>query len=341
MHKVPQHQTTCQGFLDNSARTDALADILDLPISFHRVFVTLTGSVTAAVMLSQAVYWTKRMPGGWFWLTRDGWEEQTGLSRSEQESARARLRATGFWQEERKGVPAKLHYRVNLAALRDALNLLEAKPPSSRAEPCQLDGGNPANWTAEILPTISETTTETTAENTEERKDTPLSAKADIPPRGKCDVPSEPCLLTIEPDSDAKGKPNGKYPARFEQFWQAYRALGCTRPHNKAASLKAYQRALTRAEHEVIMDGLERYAVHLDEREAIGHHDARDYVPMPQTWLNQARWDTEYPAQQLRIVSRDPKAPQPGTRRETMQEQYERLRATPRTNHLALTQSPT
>ena len=33
-----------------------LLQLLDRPIAFHRCFVTLTGSVTAALMLSQALY---------------------------------------------------------------------------------------------------------------------------------------------------------------------------------------------------------------------------------------------------------------------------------------------
>ena len=34
----------------------AILNTLDRPIAFHRCFVTLTGSVTVALMLSQAVY---------------------------------------------------------------------------------------------------------------------------------------------------------------------------------------------------------------------------------------------------------------------------------------------
>ncbi|MCI0653669.1 MAG: hypothetical protein L0Y39_04225, partial [Methylococcaceae bacterium] len=61
-----------------------LADLLDRPIAFHRSFVQLTGSVTAALVLSQAVYWQRRVSedhDGWWYKTRSQWIEETGLSR--------------------------------------------------------------------------------------------------------------------------------------------------------------------------------------------------------------------------------------------------------------------
>jgi hypothetical protein len=106
---------------------DRLLDLLDRPIAFHRVFVELTGSVTAALMLSQALYWTriKRRDdpgsGGWFYKTQAEWEEETGMGRSEQETARKRLRQTPFWQEQRRGIPAMLYFRIDLAELAEAL----------------------------------------------------------------------------------------------------------------------------------------------------------------------------------------------------------------------------
>jgi hypothetical protein len=92
--------------------------ILDRPIAFQRSFVDITGSVTAALMLSQAVYWSKRTSDdGWFWKTQEEWEDETGMSRREQESARRALRKTSFWREDRRGVPCRLFFQVDLDAL--------------------------------------------------------------------------------------------------------------------------------------------------------------------------------------------------------------------------------
>ena len=101
-----------------------LTKILGSPIAFHRCLAQLAGSVTSGLMLSQAVYWTDRTkdPEGWFWKTQDEWYEETMLSRKEQESARRRLREIAFqgkslWQEQLRGVPAKLYYRVDIDIL--------------------------------------------------------------------------------------------------------------------------------------------------------------------------------------------------------------------------------
>jgi len=94
-----------------------LSDLLDRPIAFHRSFVSLTGSVNAALVLSQAIYWQRRVTeahGGWWYKTRAQWREETGLSRREQETTRKRLRDNGILLEERRGMPAKIWYRLEL-----------------------------------------------------------------------------------------------------------------------------------------------------------------------------------------------------------------------------------
>ena len=159
-----------------------LNDALDRPIAFHRVFVKVTGSVTAALLLSQAMYWSKRVNSnneGWFYKTRDQWEEETGLSRYEQESARKTLRKMQFWKEELRGVPAQMHYRVDMAALSNTMlcmagaNTFNKKNNKNARllETSQLDGEKATNKKAGNQPTclretsqhykgISEITTE-------------------------------------------------------------------------------------------------------------------------------------------------------------------------------------
>lgn len=148
-------------------------DLLDRPIAFHRPFVALTGSINAALMLSQAIYWAKRTrdPEGWFYKTQADWEDETGLTRAEQDGARKRLRALGFWHEERRGVPAQLHFRIDLAALEKALGYQIAENRQSRLqETSKLDCGKPANKFAENQQTLTtEITTETTTERGERR----------------------------------------------------------------------------------------------------------------------------------------------------------------------------
>lgn len=98
-----------------------IAQILDRPIAYHRIFVTLTGSVKAAVMLSQALYWQprSRQKDGWWYKTAEEWEEETGLTRHEQ--ATARKDCEPFLMAELRGVPATLYWKVNEDAISSAL----------------------------------------------------------------------------------------------------------------------------------------------------------------------------------------------------------------------------
>lgn len=92
-----------------------LLDVFDPPVSFHRCLVPVTGSVTAALMLSHAIWSSQASEpdaDGWFVKSREEWGDETGLSRSEQETARRVLRDGGFIEERRVGMPAKLCFRV-------------------------------------------------------------------------------------------------------------------------------------------------------------------------------------------------------------------------------------
>ncbi len=185
-----------------------LADYLDRPIAFQRSFVGLGIGVTGALMLSQAVYWARRSEdgGGWFFKSQVEWEEETGLKRTEQETARKRLVQLGVMEEERRGIPAKLFYRVNFHELEAALRAGEAdrkqdcgnpaiktaEPPQSGGrEPCTPDCGNPANRTAGTPQSkIRKTTTETTAETTADTSPAGADAQAEPPAPRRVTAPN-------------------------------------------------------------------------------------------------------------------------------------------------------
>ena len=125
--------------------------LFDRPIAFRRCFVTLTGSVTAALMLSQALYWQQRTKDadGWWYKTRDEWMKETGMGRREQEGARKKLRELGILHEQLRGVPATLWYRVDESKLLELL----AKP-AERAAPDPIPvGAKPLHWKGENAPT--------------------------------------------------------------------------------------------------------------------------------------------------------------------------------------------
>lgn len=128
--------------------------LLDRPIAFQRSFIRLNIGVTAALFLSQMTYWTNRSDDdGWVYKTQDEWEEETGLSRYEQEGARKKLRSIGVLLEKRKGVPARLFYKVDNDVLYQALvaaNKNVEKPQTGVRKTTRQVSGKPANIHTEI-----------------------------------------------------------------------------------------------------------------------------------------------------------------------------------------------
>jgi|GEM_PF-3592697 len=100
-----------------------LTNLLTRPIAFHRIFATIGGGACAGIFLSQAFYWTPRTkdPDGWFYKSQVEWEEETALTRYEQEKIRRDLKSRGLIEEKKEGLPCKLFFRINKEALMQAL----------------------------------------------------------------------------------------------------------------------------------------------------------------------------------------------------------------------------
>lgn len=124
----------------------AWASILTRPIAFHPVFADITGSVKAAIMLSQAFYWQQRNEaGGWWFKTQQAWWHETRLTRREQDNARKVLRDLGFMHEKRAGVPAKLYFWVDFDAIGAKISSLHESAKLSMAESANLRVAETAN----------------------------------------------------------------------------------------------------------------------------------------------------------------------------------------------------
>lgn len=183
----------------------------DRPIAFHRAFVSL-GGVKVALFLSQALYWTNRLPadrGGWFWKTGEEWRDETGLTREEIDTVRKRLKALGVLEEKLTGVPAKLWYRVNASKLEERLqaSVWEGHGPVC-VKPTNCVVGNPQ--------TITETTAETPSEITRGG-----GARVAPPPPAPVVDPCEPvaeyrAVGALPPGADTAAV----------QAWREYRMCG-------------------------------------------------------------------------------------------------------------------
>ena len=105
-------------------------------VPYYPRLAKLAGGVKAAVLLSRLVSWTgvfvrardPRHADGWLWKTRDALREETGLSRREQEAAREKLKSLGLLQEQLRGLPATMHFRVDLDRLGTLLGQQIGRP---------------------------------------------------------------------------------------------------------------------------------------------------------------------------------------------------------------------
>ncbi len=76
-----------------------------MPIIYQ--LAQITGGVVANLFLCQMYYWQGKQddPNGWIYKTQAEIEAETGLSRTEQETARRLLRQRGLLKERYKGYP--------------------------------------------------------------------------------------------------------------------------------------------------------------------------------------------------------------------------------------------
>jgi hypothetical protein len=84
----------------------------------------LTGGHKSALMLGMLIHWSRHYHNterhereGWIWKTIEEWKRETGLSRHEQDAARARLLAMGLVEEQKRGMPARMYFKVRLDVL--------------------------------------------------------------------------------------------------------------------------------------------------------------------------------------------------------------------------------
>jgi|GEM_PF-1531576 len=251
MESVP---ATSPGIDPGADMTDMISTLLQRPVAYQPVFRHVGGSTVAGIMLSQLYYWSSEgrigaERDGWFYKTQEEWHRETGLSRSEQERARRDLRKAKLLIEKRRGNPAKLWFRLDVAAVNNAVfqyaesctldektneNSSMQIPANKSAESCnqecsneQSSMQNPANKNAESCNlnkqrVLTENTSETTTE---------ISDSVDTAPATDglvtASATAQCGTIAVEPDVEVyrskKGKQlKGKILDRFNEFWDAF-----------------------------------------------------------------------------------------------------------------------
>lgn len=157
---------------------DVLRGVLQRPIAFHPALARALGSINSAVFVGQLLYWTGKQedPDGWIYKTQAEIEEETTLTRYEQEGARRVALSLGVLFEERRGIPAKMYYRVSVEAI---YGLLLGLPSAIKnGEKPHTGMGKTINHSIDIdysKTTSSEATASRVVSSKKEKKPTPIT----------------------------------------------------------------------------------------------------------------------------------------------------------------------
>ena len=92
---------------------------LGRPVMYWPSLCPVVGGVNATIFLCHLLWWSDKGddPDGWIYKTQDAITAETGLTRREQDTARAKLIDLGLVEIDRRGVPATLYYRVDFDKL--------------------------------------------------------------------------------------------------------------------------------------------------------------------------------------------------------------------------------
>ena len=140
-----------------------LINLNQRPIAVYPVYIKLTGSVNAGLLLSQIMYWYSAVNGRTFYKSDAEIMEETMLSINELRHAKARLKQMSFIKITLHGVPAKTHYTIDDKLLISEIN------ECSLVESTKLNKSKPRNYNSEINETNTENTTKNTTKNTTDK----------------------------------------------------------------------------------------------------------------------------------------------------------------------------
>jgi len=172
----------------------------DRPVAYHPDMARILGSVKCAIFTCQLLYWTGKgaRKDGYIWKTQKDITQETGLSRCEQETARRHLVEMGVLEEKLAGIPARLHYRLDVEKLQ-----------ASVQEYYEQDCGEVADSDVEEQQSIPEITQENTTEISSNDE------KEASPPGETVDVDTPECrdmFAQLTANAKAKGR---RGPKRF------------------------------------------------------------------------------------------------------------------------------
>lgn len=145
----------------------------DRPVGYHPCIARIAGGAANGIFLSQLLFCRRvfaDMKGknwdGWFYKIDREIMDETALTRYEVDKARRELLDRKIIKTERRQVPAKMHYLLDMEKIDAALESLETSTQTSYPTVSELDISPSDNLLSDRQRTITETTTEIPTETT-------------------------------------------------------------------------------------------------------------------------------------------------------------------------------
>jgi hypothetical protein len=139
---------------------EILINLNQRPIAVYPIYIKLTGSVNAGLLLSQIMYWYSAVKGRKFYKSDAEIMEETMLSLNELRGAKSRLKELPFIMITLHGIPAKTHYDINVVLLINAIN------ENTLVKSTKLNKLKSQKYNSEINECNTENTTDNTSKNT-------------------------------------------------------------------------------------------------------------------------------------------------------------------------------
>mgnify|MGYP003386496819 CR=1 FL=1 len=138
----------------------------DKPVAYRGIFSKIFKDVCAGVFLSQLYYWQDRgeRKDGYIYKSYKEWYDETGLSRSNLDTARSKLKKSGVLSELKEGLPLRLFYKINNEVLIDVIEKWLDKELASLQDSANSNATS-CKQQCDIVQCITENTTENTTEN--------------------------------------------------------------------------------------------------------------------------------------------------------------------------------
>lgn len=107
------------------------------PIAFHPELAIVLGGIHEALMFQQLAYWSDKGadPDGWIYKTNEEFRQETTINRYQLDKARASLVGRSVLEARRRGLPARMYYRIHWDALYRLLSEPVCAPSPNSEEP--------------------------------------------------------------------------------------------------------------------------------------------------------------------------------------------------------------